>query len=68
MIHFTVGTRQPYSIEALAIRLTPFATPMLSSRREADVLHQDERQHEHHAASTTPRRTKGTPRLVTWAM
>ena len=47
IIHFTAGTRQPYSIEAPAIRASR-ARRRPPHRREADVVHQDERQHEHH--------------------
>ena len=46
--HLTAGTRQPYSIEAAAILPHLGERPAALLGREADVVHQPERDDEHH--------------------
>jgi hypothetical protein len=67
IIHFTAGTRQPYSIDAPEMRRIPFRTPSprlgvnptsrMTAKASANI-----------STRTTARRTNGTPRFVTWAM
>ena len=67
MIHFTDGTRQPYWIEAPAIRHLP-PQPLDPARGVKPTSFIRTKATTNITTSTTARTTKGTPRFVTWAM
>ena len=67
IIHFTAGTLQPYSIDALEILRTSWASPscrvgvkptsFMTAYASANI-----------STRMIARRTNGTPKLVAWAM
>ena len=67
MSHLTAGTRQPYSIEADAIlRISASGRPPFSGVKPTSCMSLNASTNI--TASTTPRSTNGTPRLVCSAM
>jgi hypothetical protein len=65
--HLTAGTRQPYSIDASAIlRISASGRPPLSGVKPTSCIILNATTNM--AASTTPRSTKGAPRLTCAAM
>ena len=65
--HLTAGTRQPYSIEsAVILRISASGRPPFSGVKPTSCMSLNATTNI--TTSTPPRRRKGTPRLVCWAM